>query len=172
MRTRSIDLSHGRFFAKPPNFWEQKLTLARLVSRPLPSFPMREEERRLRGGCSMTVQLLYIGMVWIQQSKQRSPRPWKLRTTGLYSHIHWARRMPPLPPPHRKTPREFSERKAKPAGREGGGGRERTNLPSTAWTPKCGLIRTARFPTQTSSLLRHSSRRNPKTIFWICDLRE
>ena len=35
---------------------------------------------------------------------------------------------PPIP----KAPREYFIRKAKPAGREGGGGRERTNLPCTA----------------------------------------
>ena len=36
--------------------------------------------------------------------------------------------MPPLPlPRYQKVPREFFIRKAKPAGREGGGGRERTN---------------------------------------------
>ena len=44
-----------------------------------------------------------------------------------------ARRMLPLPlPRYRKAPREYFIRKAKPAGREGGGGRERTNLPRTA----------------------------------------
>jgi len=49
---------HGRFFARLPNFLELKPTLARRVSRPLPSFPMHEEEQTLRGGCSMTVQPL------------------------------------------------------------------------------------------------------------------
>jgi len=53
-----IDLSHGRFIAKPPNFLEQKLTLARRVLRPLPSSPMREEERRSRGGHLMTVECI------------------------------------------------------------------------------------------------------------------
>jgi hypothetical protein len=56
MRTPSINVSHGRFFAKPPNFSEQNPTLARLVSRPLPFSAMRAEERRSRGGHSMTVQ--------------------------------------------------------------------------------------------------------------------
>ena len=56
MRIQRIDLSHGRFFARLPNFLELQPTLARLVSRPLPSFPMHEEERRLRGGHSLTVQ--------------------------------------------------------------------------------------------------------------------
>jgi len=74
---------------------------------------------------------------------------------------------PPIP----KGAQRILTRKAKPAGREGGGGRERTNLPHTAWTPKCGLVRTARFPTQVSSILKHSSRRNRKKIFQICDLR-
>ena len=53
-----IDLSHGRFFARLPNFLELKPTLARLVSQPPPSFLMHEEERRLCGGCLMTVQSL------------------------------------------------------------------------------------------------------------------
>jgi len=44
--------------ARLPKFLELKPTLAGLVSRPLPSFPMHEEERRLRGGCSVTVQSL------------------------------------------------------------------------------------------------------------------
>ena len=65
------------------------------------------------------------------------------------------------------APREFSILKAKPAGREGGGGRERTNFPRMAWTPKCGSVRTARFPTPTSSPWKHSFRRNPKKIFWM-----
>jgi len=44
--------------------------------------------------------------------------------------------MLPLPlPRYQKAPRVFI-RKAKPAGGEGGG-RERTNLPRTAWTTKC-----------------------------------
>jgi len=50
MRIRSIDLSHGRFLARLPNCLELKPTLARRVSRPLPSFPMHEDERRLRRG--------------------------------------------------------------------------------------------------------------------------
>ena len=60
---------------------------------------------------------------------------------GLYSHIHWAWRRQPLSlPRYRKAPRESFIRKAKPAGREGGGGRERTNLPRTAHIlPSCGL---------------------------------
>jgi len=39
-------------------FLELKPTLARLVSQPLPSFLIHEEERRLCGGCLMTVQSL------------------------------------------------------------------------------------------------------------------
>ena len=41
-----------------PNFLELKHTLARLVSQPLPSFLKHEVERRLYGGCLMTVQSL------------------------------------------------------------------------------------------------------------------
>jgi len=44
---------------------------------------------------------------------------------------------------NRKAPREFFIRKAKPTGREDGVGRERTNLHRMAWTPGCGLVRTA-----------------------------
>jgi len=56
---------------------------------------------------------------------------WKRRIIGPYLHL--VRRMLPLPlPRYRKAPREFFIRKAKPAGREGGGGRERINLPRTA----------------------------------------
>jgi len=44
MRIRSIDLAHGRFFARLPIFLDLKPTLARLVSQPLPSFPMHKEE--------------------------------------------------------------------------------------------------------------------------------
>jgi len=72
MRTPSIDLSHSRFFAKPPNFSEQKHTLARRVSRPLPFPPMREEERRSRGGRSMIVQSSLTGMGWTYRIKLRS----------------------------------------------------------------------------------------------------
>ena len=50
MRIRSIDLSHGRFFARLPNFLELKPTLARLVSQPLPSFPMHDRGTKTTWG--------------------------------------------------------------------------------------------------------------------------
>ena len=43
---------------KASEFLELKPTLARLVSQPPPPFQMHEEERRLCGGCLMTVQSL------------------------------------------------------------------------------------------------------------------
>ena len=43
---------------KASEFLEQKLTLVRRILRPLPSSPMREEERRSRRGHSMTVESL------------------------------------------------------------------------------------------------------------------
>jgi len=106
---------------------------------------------------------------WTHGSKLRSLRPWKLRTTGIYSHIPWARRSPPLLW-SRLAPRESSIPKGKPAGREGDGRQERTNLPHTAWTPKCRSIKTARSPTPTS---RHGStssdeirKRSPGYAIW------
>ena len=61
------------------------------------------------------------------------------------------------------------------AGRERGWWRTGTDKLASyglpARTPKCGLIRTARFPTQISSLWMRSSTRNPQKIFQICDPR-
>ena len=74
-------------------------------------------------------------------------------------------------PPIRKGAQKIFQTKGK-AGRERGWWRTGTdNLPRTAWTPKCGLVRTAQFPTQISSPWKHSSRRNPKKIFRICNPR-
>ena len=93
-------------------------------------------------------------MGFTHRSRLRSLRPSHLRITGSYSHIAWARRRPPLLQ-SRLAPRESSIPKGKPAGREGGGGRERTNLPHMAWTPKYGSVKTVRSPTPTSSPCKH-----------------
>jgi len=58
------------------------------------------------------------------------------------------------------APREFSILKAKPAGREGGGGGERTNLPRTAWTPKCGSVWSHSFILALQSLLQAKSEKD------------
>jgi len=145
------------------NFQSKTLNWRDRSHDPLPFFPMREEERSPRGGHSKTVQSSYTWVVWTPQSKLRSLRRWKLRTTESYSHIPWPRRSPPLPR-SRLAPRESFIPKGKPARREGAGGRERTNMPHTAWTPTCGSVSTSSSP----CLLFF--RRNPKKISRIWDL--
>jgi len=127
MRTSSADPSHGRFFAKPPNSSEQKPTLVRRVSRPLPSSSMREEERRSRGGYSTIFQSLQIGVGLTHRNRLGSLQPCHLQISGSYSHIPWAQTRPPFLR-SRLAPKESSLPKGKPAGRESRGGRERTCL--------------------------------------------
>jgi len=55
---------------------------------------------------------------------------------------------------------------AKPAGREGGGGRKRTNLPRTAWTPKCRSVFSVPFLTPITPSDEIRKRSSEYAISW------
>jgi len=122
MRTRSKDLS-WQVLRKASDFFGAKTYIGETGLTTPPFFPNVRRGAKIMWG-ALDDSPVIVNWNGLDPSEQ---------AYGSYSHIHWARRRPPLPlSRYRKAPREFFIRKAKPAGREGGGGRERTNLPPTA----------------------------------------